>query len=197
MGDYPREVRLKDGSAVVLRPVEAGDLDALHRFFCELPTEDRLYLKNDVTDRAVVGCWVNGLVPERKLTLVAVADGELVGDASLLVESHGWSRHVGELRCVVARSWQNRGLGTCMAHALVENAVRREVEKLVVQVMDTQAAAVRVFERVGFRREATLPNHVRDLGGELHDLWLLTNTTAIAFRELEDQMVEMDVVFRG
>ncbi len=196
MRDYPTQVRLKDGSSLVLRPVEGGDLDALHRFFCGLPLEDRLYLKNDVTDRSVIERWVSGEVPERTITLLALADGEIVGDATLLVETHGWSRHVGELRCVVARDWQGKGLGTCLAHALVGEAVDREVRKLMVLVMDSQAAAVGAFERVGFRREATLPNHVRDLDGGLHDLWVLTNTSSDAWRELEDQMVEMDVVFR-
>jgi hypothetical protein len=54
MGPYPKTVRLKDGSAVVVRPMQADDLDRSHRFFLALPEEDRLHLRADVTDREIL-----------------------------------------------------------------------------------------------------------------------------------------------
>jgi len=196
MEGYPKDVRLKDGTSVTLRPLEPTDLDRFHAFFCGLPAEDRLYLKDDVTDRAVLSRWVGDHEIERVLTLVALDGDRIVGDATLLVERYGWSQHVGEIRCVVARDFQNMGLGKILARELVQDAMRRELTKLKVQVMSTQERAVQAFQRLGFRREAVLEGHVADRSGALHDLWILTTDTSTVWSELEARMVEMDTVFR-
>jgi len=196
MEGFPKDVRLKDGNTVTLRPLESGDLERLHAFFCALPVEDRLYLKDDVTDRAVITRWVGGADVERVLTVVALQGGRIVGDATLLVERYGWSRHVGEIRVVVARDLQSRGLGTALAREVVQHAMGRELAKLKVLAMDTQATAIHAFERLGFNREAVLPGHVVDQDGQIHDLVVLTTDTASAWNELEDALLEMDVVFR-
>jgi len=76
-------------------------------FFCALPREDRLYLKEDVTDRGVLERWTSQIDLEHILPVLALRDGHVVGDAPLRVEQRGWSKHVGEIRCVVARELQN------------------------------------------------------------------------------------------
>jgi RimJ/RimL family protein N-acetyltransferase len=48
------------------------------------------------------------------------------------------------------------------------------VRKVVVEVIASNAGAVRLFVSLGFVPEATLRDHVRDAGGHHQDLLLLT-----------------------
>ena len=52
--DYPKTFRLKDGSTVDLRLMTKDDLKGLLAFFKELPEEDRMFLKEDVTQPQLV-----------------------------------------------------------------------------------------------------------------------------------------------
>ena len=55
---FPKEVCLRDGTRIVLKPMTPDDAGALLDFFRGIPAEDRFYLKEDVTSRKVVERWV-------------------------------------------------------------------------------------------------------------------------------------------
>ena len=46
---FPQDLKLMDGTKVVVRPLEGRDAPALLDFYRALPEEDRLYLRDDVT----------------------------------------------------------------------------------------------------------------------------------------------------
>ena len=62
-----------------------------------------------------------------------------------------------------------------LAETIFDIAVRAGLEKMVAQMMANQTGAIRVFELLGFRAEATLRNHVRDRYGHKHDLLIMAN----------------------
>ncbi len=192
MEDYPKSVLLKDGLPVELRPLRATDAEGLYAFFCDLPEEDRQFLRDDVTDRAVIDRWTSAIAPERVLAILALRGGRIVGDATLHVEERGWTRHLGEIRCVVARELQNQGLGTQLVAALMKHAIRRGLKKVCVTMMDCQQSVHGTFERIGFRRSAVLPGHVLDKHGAEHDLIVMTNNIDDVWRRMEALVHEMD-----
>jgi len=51
---YPKELVLKDGSEIILKPLTRNDQKALRKFFEELPIKNRWYLKEDPTDPAII-----------------------------------------------------------------------------------------------------------------------------------------------
>src|SRR3989304_3056238 len=69
--EYPKEVKVRDGSTVVLKPFGRKDKDALFLFFQKLPEADRLFLKDNVTDPAVVERWATELNYEKGFPLLA------------------------------------------------------------------------------------------------------------------------------
>jgi RimJ/RimL family protein N-acetyltransferase len=171
---YPKEVKCKDGRTVVLRPFEKTEKEALLAFFHRLPEADRLFLKDNVTDPAVIERWAAELNYDKVFPLLAWDGKEVVADATLHKSLTGWSRHVGTIRVVVARDFQQKGLGGILANELFLHALKSGLEKIVAEMMDTQPAAKRVFERLGFKQEAVLYGHVRDQIGLKHDLLILT-----------------------
>ncbi len=177
--EYPKEVKVKDGSAVVLRPFERKDKDALFAFFQRLPEADRLFLKDNVTDPATIERWATELNYERIFPLLAWKGNEVVADATLHKNLGGWMKHVGTIRIVVSKTYQRQGLGSLLANELFLHALKSGLEKIVAEMMETQQGAKKVFEKLGFKQEAVFHGHVRDQIGVRHDLLVLT-------KDLED-----------
>ena len=63
--EYPKEVKVKDGSTFCCASFEKKDTDALFAFFAKLPESDRLFLKDNVTDCAVIERWATELNYEK------------------------------------------------------------------------------------------------------------------------------------
>lgn len=172
--EYPKEVKLKDGVKVVLKPFERKDKDALYTFFQRLPESDRLFLKDNVADPAIIERWAAELNYDRIYPLLAWLGSDIVADATLHKNLGGWMKHVGTIRIVVARDFHRKGLGSVLANELFLHALKAGLEKIVAEVMDTQPGAKRVFEKLGFKLEATFRGHVRDQIGVRHDLQVLS-----------------------
>lgn len=172
--EYPKEVKVKDGSTVILRPFERRDKDALFVFFQKLPEEDRLFLKDNVTDPATVERWAVELNYDKVYPLLAWKGSEVVADATLHKNTGGWMKHVGTIRIAVARDYQRQGLGSILANELFLHALKAGLEKIVAEMMETQQGARKVFEKLGFKQEALFHGHVRDQIGVRHDLLVLT-----------------------
>lgn len=183
-------VTLKDGTKVTIRPLTVRDEAALKRFFLGLPEEDRLFLREDVTRPEVVERFIRDLDYNVVFPIVAEYGGEIVGDATLHMNRYGWSTHVGQIRVVIARNFQRKGLGTAMAKVLVRHAISRGLEKLVAEVVDNQTAAKKAFQRLGFVEEAKLKGHVRDIHGIKRDLVIMSNDVSHIWETMEALMAD-------
>ncbi len=179
ISEYPKEVTLRDKTTIVLKPFERKDKNSLLAFFQRMPEADRLFLKDDVTDPAVVERWAVELNYDKVFPLLAWRGNDVVADATLHKNLGGWMKHVGTIRMVVAREFQKHGVGSILANELFLHALKSGLEKIVAEMMETQEGARKVFEKLGFRQEAVLHGHVRDQIGIRHDLLVLT-------KDLED-----------
>ena len=156
---------------VELRAIEAGDADAVRRFFARIPEGDRTFFREDVLEPGVVERWVADPDQER---LIAIVDGEVAGHVAV-IRGVAWSRHVGELRLVIDPAYRRRGLGRLLAQRAVVAAVELGMTKLVVEVVAEQEPTVAMFTALGFEAEGLLKDHVRSRTGEVHDLLVLSH----------------------
>jgi hypothetical protein len=62
---HPKNVRLRHGREVVLRPLARDDFGRLYSFFQAIPEEDRLYLAHDMSDPGLIRKWTDELDFER------------------------------------------------------------------------------------------------------------------------------------
>lgn len=194
---YPKMAALKDGRNVVIRPLTRNDFDQLYAFFQALPEEDRLFLRHDVTDPEVVGGWVENLDFRRVVALVAEDADRIVADGTLHMALHGWSKHVGHLRLVTARTHRNVGLGTVLARELVAVAERHQLEKVQAQVIEDNIGSVKMFERLGFRVGAVLPEMVRDQKGDRRNLAIMISNVPDLTQTIEKWILEsMQAAYR-
>ena len=182
---FPRSVTLRDGTTLAVRPTKRGDQPALLAFYREMPQEDRLFLKDDVTTESWADRFIRRIERSEALSLVAEADKRIVAEATLYRPQHGWSAHVGELRVAVARSHRRKGLATALAGMLVKLATDQGADKIIVEVVENQVSALRTFAKLGFQQEAVLRGHVRDIRGARRDLLVLSNDVSHIWAAME------------
>ncbi len=190
MSEYPKKLTLRAEKTVDIRPLEKGDEKGLIAFFSGLPREATEYLRHDVRDPDVVRRFVSNRDPLKVWPILAVDGDDVVADATLSVDQHGWRRHVGEVRVVVAPAYQKFGLATALIHELVNQASLRELSKLEAQILGNQTGARTAFERLGFREEARLKDHALDRHKNLHDIVILTNTVDDLWSKMEDMLAD-------
>jgi len=187
-----KDVRLKDGTEVVIRDLVPNDLELSLSFFRSLPPEDRIYLRNDVTKRKVIQDRILIMTMDRIKRLVAVADDQIVADGSLESEGYAWKDHIAELRLIVARPYQRRSLGMLLARELYLLATNKKVEEILAKIMRPQVAALKIVERLGFREQTVLPDYVRDVDGQKHDLIIMRCKLQVLMNELEEYFTLSD-----
>jgi nucleotide-binding universal stress UspA family protein/RimJ/RimL family protein N-acetyltransferase len=142
-------VTLRDGSQIVLRPIEPDDRDALaeghrrlspesryRRFFASVPelsARDLDYLTR-VDHR------------DHEALMAFDADtAQAIGVARFVRTAPG----VAEPAMVVADDWQGRGVATVLLDALVARALAEGVERFVAPVLADNPEAMRVLQRLG------------------------------------------------
>jgi L-amino acid N-acyltransferase YncA len=170
---YPKSTSLDDGTPVTLRPLLKGDEVALAEYFRTLPPEDRLCLKDDVTDPKVIENWIYELNYDNLLPLIALHNGDIVGDATLHFSPIGWTRHMGEVRLTTSTQYRVRGLGSILIQNLIDIARRLGLEQLNAEIPPVLDKAFYLFEKMGFKDMAHLPGFVKDLQGTESDLVLM------------------------
>lgn len=174
-----------NGATLELARLQPGDAQALAAFAAQLPAHDLLFLRRDISHPKVIAAWMQSIAEGRLHSLAVREAGVLVGCSAIVVDALSWSRHVGELRVLVAPVWRGRGLGRLLVQQCFSQALDLGLEKLVAQMTVDQVAAIAVFEELGFRAEALLRDHVKDRDGRRHDLALLSHDVAAVQSRLQ------------
>ena len=154
-------------------------------FARKLPTHDLLFLPRNISEPKVLLAWINEIERGAITSLLAVKDGQAVGCGTLVRDPHSWSAHVGELRMVVSTEVRGQGVGRALSQETFLLALGAGLEKLSVQMTVDQRAAIALFESLGFKAEALLRDHVRDVDGRKHDIVVLGHNVAQFAAQME------------
>jgi len=169
---YPRHVKT-DAGDIEFRLMSRDDKAQVLDFAQKLPTHDLLFLTRNISQPKVLSAWINEIERGDITSLLAVIEAKVVGCSALVRDRHSWSPHVGELRMVVSLDVRGQGVGRALCQETFAMALGAGLEKLSVQMTVDQQAAIALFESLGFKAEALLHDHVRDLEGKTHDIVVL------------------------
>jgi GNAT superfamily N-acetyltransferase len=171
---YPKEAILKDGTGVTLRPLRPGDEPLLYALFRRLSEDELWFLNHDVSDPGLIAKWIRDLDPKRVLSVVAVLEGRIVGNAVLMRKSFGAKSHIGKIRITVDPAFREKRLGTWMLLDLINFAMMLGLEMLVMRlVQGRDEAVINGVKKLDFREEAVLRDHVLDRAGHPQNLIVL------------------------
>ena len=170
---YPKEIKLKDGSRSRLRPLRKDDEKNFHRFFLAVPEPERMFIKHRVTEPEVIRDWCQNIDLGRNLPLLALMDGKIVGAATLHQQLGGWKRHIGRVSVLVLPDYRGRGLARALVAEIVEIARSLGLEKVEAEFFGDQSAAIKMFALLGFSNLTRLTDYVKDMQGTSHDYVLM------------------------
>lgn len=171
---YPRQARLDNGKTLELRLMTAAERDDIIELARSLPQGDVLFLRMDITDARNIDEWVRNIEAGRTVTVLAYDEGRLAGWASLHYNDVLWTRHVGEIRTIVGTDYRGIHLGARLVEEIFTVAKELGLKKITAQMTSDQKGARATFERIGFRPEALLADHVVDSTGRTHDMLVMS-----------------------
>ncbi len=172
--DYPKEVILKDGTGVTLRPLRDGDEDLLFQMFSRLSEDDKWFLDHNVADFGLIENWVRNMDPDRAHSIVAVLGGLIIAHATLLRKYYGAKSHIGNIRISVDPSFRGKHLATWMLLDLINLAMAMGLETLVMQLVeDRDTSLIRSVKKLDFLQKAILKDYAKDREGNPHNLVIM------------------------
>ncbi|HYM53063.1 MAG TPA: GNAT family protein [Candidatus Dormibacteraeota bacterium] len=176
MTDTVSEARTAgDGRHWTLRPARPTDARALSRLFAAVRGEGRWLVTppaavSEPSEAFYIGEMIRG---GDGLTLVAEADGEVVGNLLVSLDRNVVSEHIGTLSICVAADWRDVGIGSAMVEAGVAWARDRGLAKMALGVFPDNERAIAVYERAGFVREGVRRRQYRGPNGTFRDELLM------------------------
>jgi RimJ/RimL family protein N-acetyltransferase len=180
---YPLEFSVGEKN-VSLRLMRPDDRDQILSFARNLPQNDLLFLRLDITQPEAVDEWIANLEAGRTTTLLAEVDGRMAGYASVHHNEALWTRHMGEIRVLVSSDFRQLGLGKRLVNEIFLVGKALGLKKLTVKMTPDQKGARTTFERLGFQLEALLADYVVDQEGKPRDM-LIMSLDAAGFSDVE------------
>lgn len=148
-------------TSIEVRPARDADRVPLAVVFAAVAEErDGIATEPPVDIEARAASW--GL----EHTLVAVAQGEVIGSIHIDVSRFGF----GELGMAILRDWRGKGVGSALLAAGIEWARAQGLHKLCLGVFPHNAAGVALYRKFGFVDEGLRVKHIRRQSGELWDV---------------------------
>jgi acyl-CoA hydrolase/L-amino acid N-acyltransferase YncA len=147
-----REITLKDGTRVCIRPARASDVRHLQEIFYRLPPEDvytRFFtgLKSFTVSRAEYLCNVDY---DKEMAFV-VSHGEreierLVGSAFYAVDP---TTNTADVAYMILHEWQGKGLGSLLQKRMAEYAKARGIRGFRADILAENKAMVKLAQKCG------------------------------------------------
>ena len=145
-----------------VRPATAADARAMAELFAAVAQERTGIATEPPVDVEERTAQFTATLAE---SIVAVADGQVVGMIHTTVSRHGF----GEVGMLVGREWRGRGVGSALIHATIDWAHDQGLHKLCLEVFAHNAAAIALYRKCGFVEEGHRVKQYRRASGELWD----------------------------
>jgi len=162
--------RTKDGRSITLRQLRRGDLDALVPFANSLVREKKrnrelgiIAFEKRMTrakEKEYLDKTLLNVANGRGVSVAAFHGNRLVGHCDIVGRSSSEEKHTGLLGIVVAQGYRGAGLGKEMVRTALSQASKLGIRLIELEVFATNEPAMRVYEKLGFKKFGTIPNKV-------------------------------------
>lgn len=160
------KTKLKDGREVVIRFLTLEDKEKLVEMFACM-SEDALRWGMPPYTREVIERWMKSI--ENLIPLVAEYNNRIVGYASIFRHPHPRRKGTGNLIIYLHQDFHKVGLGTTMLKYLLELAREEGMHRIGLHVIADNKAAIRLYEKFGFKVEGIMKDSYFGADGKYHD----------------------------
>ncbi len=141
---------LKNGRAVRLATYRPEDKEALVSMYASMSPE-AITWGLPPYDRARIERWTSDLT--NNITLLARLGERVVGHLQMYRFPFERRKGVADLFIYIHQDFQNLGLGTLMMRKAIEVAKERGFHRIGLTVVADNLRAIKVYEKVGFKKE--------------------------------------------
>ena len=173
---YPLEIKLRDGTPVIVRPLNRRDDVKLQKFFLVVPEEERLFVKQPITDRTLFRHWCRQPDFERNLPLLMLHGKKVIGEATLHQRGGGWKRHIGLITLLTHPDYRGRDVSKVLVTELIYLARQCGLRQLEAEINGERKIALQVLAQLGFNELMRQPDYVMDMKAVTHDYVLMGRT---------------------
>lgn len=163
---------------LLIREAEAGDASTLIHFLDQVGAEsDFMTLDEEgigLSESEMALFIERQAQSDNQLYLLAFLDDRLAGLLSITADQHQRVRHIGDLFIVVAKAYQNQGLGRILLEEGLEWAEQysQTIRRLQLSVQKRNEAAVHLYRDLGFALEG-IQERGAYVDGEFVDVYLM------------------------
>jgi len=173
LGKFPIHLKLRDSTPIVVRPLGARDEKRLQKFLLAVPEEERLFIKQPVTDTDTIRNWCRHPDYQRNLPLLMLHGQKIIGEATLHQRIGGWKRHVGLITLLTHPDYRGRDVSKILVSELIEIARSCGLRRLEAELNGERKIALNVLAQLGFSTLMHLPDYVLDMTAITHDYVLM------------------------
>lgn len=173
-----KTLTLKDGRPCLLRAPRAEDAEELLRFITAISGETPFILRTPEECTETVeqeARFLEGVLSSPDcMMIVAQVDGEIAGNCQINFKKHIKEKHRASLGIGLYRKYWGLGIGTALLNELFAAARARGVTQIELQHIEGNVRARALYEKVGFRVVAEIPNAIRlGDGTMLREYWMV------------------------
>lgn len=169
----------KNGNEFILRNAELTDAPELIRCL-RVTTGETPYLIREpeeisLTEEQEQEFIQSKIDAERELLLVAILDGNHVGNCSLMsVGGFRRYRHRCEVAIALYQEYCGRGIGKIMLETILDIAKTLGYEQAELEVIAENENAIALYEKLGFQKFGTFPDNMKYRDGSYVDAyWMM------------------------
>ena len=147
--------------SIEIRQIQLADAES-YRECLDSVAKERSYLAQiEALPLERIKEFIASSVAADSAQYVAVRDGTVVGWCDIFGHWAYALQHVGTLGMGVQYNYRRQGLGTQLIKATLDHALRRGIYRVTLEARADNINAIRLYERVGFRREALVKAALR------------------------------------
>lgn len=152
--DRPPRAPTQPNMDIAVRQIRLEDTPSFRECLDAVARERRFLAQVEALPLARMEEFVKQSVEADAAQYVAVAAGRVVGWCDVFAHWAYALRHVGTLGMGVHADFRRQGLGERLLRATLAHALRNGVCRITLEARADNAAAIRLYEKVGFRHEA-------------------------------------------
>ena len=171
----PKQIVLRDGTGVTLRPEIESDLEPTWVMFSTLSDETLQYLPIGFTRERVEG-WFKNIDYTKNIPILGVVEKEdgirIISSSSLSFPQIDIYRHKAEFGITVHDDYQGKGLGKILTQYMLDIAAERGLKKVELSVVAENERAIHIYEQYGYEKEGLIRmEHYNKVMGKYCDIY--------------------------